>query len=77
MVLPYIPQNPDQMQAVFQQLERQWGWVDILVHCLAFANKADFSGLVELAIRYIDELKRNDANMATGSAATLSTWHCT
>lgn len=35
MVLPYIPQNPDQMQAVFQQLERQWDWMDILVHCLA------------------------------------------
>ena len=32
------------MEAVFQQLERQWGQLDILVHCLAFANKADLVG---------------------------------
>ena len=37
-------QNPDQMGALFQQLERQWGQLDILVHCLAFANKADLVG---------------------------------
>ncbi len=73
--LTFIPQNPDQMQAVFQQLEQQWGRVDTLVHCLAFVNKADFNGLVELAIQYIDGLKQDNANMA--SAATLSAWHCT
>ena len=44
LFLPMDVQNPDQMQAVFQQLERQWGQLDILVHCLAFANKADLVG---------------------------------
>ena len=44
LFLPMDVQNPDQMEAVFQQLESQWGQLDILVHCLAFANKADLVG---------------------------------
>ncbi|KKZ12677.1 MAG: enoyl-ACP reductase [Candidatus Synechococcus spongiarum SP3] len=44
LFLPMDVQNPDQMQAVFQRLESQWGQLDILVHCLAFANKADLVG---------------------------------
>uniref|UniRef100_UPI00046F9C63 SDR family oxidoreductase n=1 Tax=Candidatus Synechococcus spongiarum TaxID=431041 RepID=UPI00046F9C63 len=38
LFLPMDVQNPDQMQTVFQQLESRWGQLDILVHCLAFAN---------------------------------------
>ena len=30
--------------AIAHQLERQWGQLDILVHYLAFANKADLVG---------------------------------
>ena len=44
LFLPMDVQSPDQMEAVFQQLESQWGQLDILVHCLAFANKADLMG---------------------------------
>ena len=34
----------DQMDAVFGTLEREWGQLDVLVHSIAFAPKADLQG---------------------------------
>lgn len=35
---------PGQLEAVFEQIERRWGRVDILVHSIAFAPKEDLRG---------------------------------
>lgn len=44
VVLPMDVQNEAQMQTVFQQLQQQWGNLDVLIHCLAFANRDDLVG---------------------------------
>jgi len=35
---------PGQLEAVFEQIERRWGRLDILVHSIAFAPKEDLRG---------------------------------
>ncbi|MEQ8957031.1 MAG: enoyl-ACP reductase FabI [Coleofasciculus sp. C2-GNP5-27] len=42
--LPCNVQDDAQINATFEAIEKQWGKLDILVHCLAFANKEDLSG---------------------------------
>ncbi|MEQ8975758.1 MAG: enoyl-ACP reductase FabI [Coleofasciculus sp. C1-SOL-03] len=42
--LPCNVQDDAQIDATFEAIEKQWGKLDILVHCLAFANKEDLSG---------------------------------
>jgi enoyl-[acyl-carrier protein] reductase I len=44
LFVPCDVQNPDQVQSTFEQVRAQWGQLDILIHCLAFANKDDLSG---------------------------------
>jgi len=44
LFLPCNVQDDSQIAAVFEQIEQQWGKLDILIHCLAFANKEDLSG---------------------------------
>lgn len=42
--LPCNVQDDAQIDAAFEAIEKQWGKLDILIHCLAFANKEDLSG---------------------------------
>ena len=36
--------QPGQLEAVFEEVDRRWGRVDILVHSIAFAPRADLQG---------------------------------
>ncbi|MEQ9354876.1 enoyl-ACP reductase FabI [Coleofasciculus chthonoplastes] len=42
--LPCNVQDDAQIDATFESIGKQWGKLDILIHCLAFANKEDLSG---------------------------------
>jgi len=42
--LPCDVQNDEQIDSTFAAIADKWGSIDILVHCLAFANKDDLSG---------------------------------
>lgn len=44
LFVPCNVQNDEQIQSTFDTLKEQWGKLDILVHCLAFANKDDLKG---------------------------------
>ncbi|MCM1981846.1 enoyl-ACP reductase FabI [Lyngbya confervoides] len=44
LFLPCNVQNSAQVGDLFQTIQDQWGKLDILIHCLAFANKEDLSG---------------------------------
>lgn len=44
LFVPCDVQNEAQIQAAFATVQEQWEKLDILVHCLAFANKEDLSG---------------------------------
>jgi enoyl-[acyl-carrier protein] reductase I len=44
LFLPCDVQNDEQIQSTFETIRSKWGKLDILVHCLAFANKDDLSG---------------------------------
>ena len=41
---PLNVQDPAQIEAVFEQVKQQWGSIDVLVHCLAFAGKEELIG---------------------------------
>lgn len=42
--LPCNVQDEAQIETTFEAIAQQWGKLDILIHCLAFANKDDLSG---------------------------------
>ncbi|WP_349570535.1 enoyl-ACP reductase FabI [Azotobacter salinestris] len=42
--MPLDVTRPEQLDAVFEAIERQWGGLDILVHSIAWAPKADLQG---------------------------------
>jgi enoyl-[acyl-carrier protein] reductase I len=44
LFLPCNVQDDDQVAEVFVSIQESWGNFDILIHCLAFANKDDLSG---------------------------------
>ena len=44
LFLPLNVQDDDQIQTTFDAVRDQWSQLDILIHCLAFANKDDLSG---------------------------------
>jgi enoyl-[acyl-carrier protein] reductase I len=44
LFLPCNVENEEQIQSTFETISQQWGKVDILIHCLAFANRDDLSG---------------------------------
>ena len=44
LFLPCNVQDDDQVTATFDAVKEKWGKVDILIHCLAFANRDDLSG---------------------------------
>ncbi|NJL00808.1 MAG: enoyl-ACP reductase FabI [Spirulinaceae cyanobacterium SM2_1_0] len=42
--VPCNVQDDDQIAGTFQAIADQWGKLDILIHCLAFAHKEDLTG---------------------------------
>ncbi|MBD2526382.1 enoyl-ACP reductase FabI [Nostoc sp. FACHB-133] len=44
LFLPCNVQDEEQIQSTFETIREQWGKLDILIHCLAFASKDDLSG---------------------------------
>ncbi|GAB3473200.1 enoyl-ACP reductase FabI [Azotobacter salinestris] len=42
--MPLDVTRPEQLDAVFEAIERQWGGLDILVHSIAWAPKSDLQG---------------------------------
>lgn len=44
LFLPCNVQNDEQIQSTFETVRQKWGKLDILIHCLAFANKDDLTG---------------------------------
>ncbi|MDF5734336.1 MULTISPECIES: enoyl-ACP reductase FabI [unclassified Nostoc] len=44
LFLPCNVQNDQQIQSTFETIRAQWGKLDILIHCLAFASKDDLTG---------------------------------
>lgn len=44
LFLPCNVQDEAQVQTVFETIQEKWGRLDILIHCLAFANKDDLTG---------------------------------
>ncbi len=44
LFLPLNVQDDAQVQETFKTVGEKWGKLDILIHCLAFANKDDLSG---------------------------------
>ncbi|MGF1603097.1 MAG: enoyl-ACP reductase FabI [Thermosynechococcaceae cyanobacterium] len=44
LFLPCNVQDQDQVDSTFQAIKDQWGKLDILIHCLAFANRDDLMG---------------------------------
>jgi enoyl-[acyl-carrier protein] reductase I len=44
LFLPCNVQDDDQVAATFDAVKEKWGKLDILIHCLAFANRDDLMG---------------------------------
>ncbi|WP_026731231.1 enoyl-ACP reductase FabI [Fischerella sp. PCC 9605] len=44
LFLPCNVQHDEQVKSTFETIRDKWGKLDILIHCLAFANKDDLSG---------------------------------
>jgi enoyl-[acyl-carrier protein] reductase I len=42
--LPLDVQNDEQVKSTFNSIAEKWDKLDILIHCLAFANKEDLTG---------------------------------
>src|SRR5262245_52085646 len=53
LVLPCDVTDGASVDAVFAELERQWGKLDFLVHAIAFSDKAELDG------RYVDTTEKN------------------
>jgi enoyl-[acyl-carrier protein] reductase I len=53
LVLPCDVTDKASVDAVFAELERQWGKLDFLVHAIAFSDKAELDG------RYVDTTEKN------------------
>ncbi|MEH2150132.1 enoyl-ACP reductase FabI [Nostoc sp.] len=44
LFLPCNVQDENQIKSTFETIREQWGKLDILIHCLAFASKDDLTG---------------------------------
>jgi enoyl-[acyl-carrier protein] reductase I len=44
LILPCDVSKDDQIEALYKEVEKAWGKFDILVHCVAFANREELSG---------------------------------
>ena len=55
LVLPADVEDEQSMETLFGEIERQWGSLDFVVHCIAFADKSELKG------RYCDTSRKNFA----------------
>ena len=55
LVLPADVEDEQSLETLFGELERQWGRLDFVVHCIAFADKSELKG------RYADTSRKNFA----------------
>jgi len=46
LLMPLDVAQPGQMQAVFKQIETEWGGLDFVIHSIAFAPKEDLHGRI-------------------------------
>jgi len=46
LLMPLDVSQPGQMQAVFKQIETEWGGLDFVIHSIAFAPKEDLHGRI-------------------------------
>lgn len=46
IIAPLNVEDPDQLQALFAQIEQRWGKLDFVLHAIAFAPQADLQGRV-------------------------------
>jgi enoyl-[acyl-carrier protein] reductase I len=53
LVMPCDVEDIDSVDAVFAEIERQWGTMDFLVHAIAFSEKSELKG------RYADSTREN------------------
>src|SRR5262245_14823233 len=53
LVLPCDVTDTASVDAVFAELDRQWGCLDFLVHAIAFSDKSELDG------RYVDTTEKN------------------
>jgi enoyl-[acyl-carrier protein] reductase I len=44
LILPCDVSKDDQIEALYREVEKAWGKFDILVHCIAFANRDELTG---------------------------------
>jgi enoyl-[acyl-carrier protein] reductase I len=86
LFLPCDVQNEAQIQSTFEAIREQWGRLDCLIHCLAFANKEalsgdfssvsrqDFSQAIEISAYSLVSLSRAAKPLMTagGSIVTLT-----
>ncbi len=84
--LPCNVQDDAQVEETFEAIASQWGKLDILIHCLAFANKdalsgdfskvsrADFTQALEISTYSLTQLARGAKPLMTegGSIVTLT-----
>lgn len=55
LVLPADVEDEQSMETLFGEIQRQWGSLDFVVHCIAFADKTELKG------RYCDTSRKNFA----------------
>jgi enoyl-[acyl-carrier protein] reductase I len=55
LVIPADVEDEQSLEALFGTLEREWGGLDFVVHCIAFADKTELKG------RYCDTSRKNFA----------------
>lgn len=53
LVLPADVEDEQSLEALFGTLEREWGNLDFVVHCIAYADKAELKG------RYLETSRKN------------------
>jgi enoyl-[acyl-carrier protein] reductase I len=55
LVLPCDVTDPDNMDAAFDKIEKEWGGIDFVVHAIAYSDKEELKG------RYVDTTPENFA----------------
>jgi enoyl-[acyl-carrier protein] reductase I len=75
--VPCDVQNEEQIEAMFAEVAEKWEKLDILIHCLAFADKeglsGDFSGVSREAFSKALEVSTYSLSRLTRSAKRLMT----
>ena len=75
--VPCDVQNEEQIDAMFETAQKTWGKLDILIHCLAFADKeglmGDFSSVTREAFsKSLDISTYSLARLAKGAKPLMS-----